>query len=290
MNRKFDEIMELLGAEPFKDLIRKWERLSGNLRQNPPDRPVLLPDLLWVGDSGTGKTKFINMMADYLCAKGNLMRFNGDVKCCEFLLDYVPREKPFLELQRLEDELAAAAGFRCEFRGVILVDIDLWINRFEEQYFANFMEYLAAHSEQWLVVLSVSRHKEEKIKNLEAFLSMYLRLERITLEMPDSQKLCGYVSDRLSGYGLALASGARELLTQTLEEMRSSKYFDGYKSVNMLCQEIVYRHFSAENAAQTTLTEADLQSFAKGSDYVKKAIDNAAAVKMRKIGFDREED
>ena len=165
MNRNYDAIMQLIGADEFKLLIQKWDRLSSNIKRNPPEKPVLLPNLLWIGKSGIGRTKLMSLMSEYLFSKGNLMDFYGDVRFFEFLLGYIPRGQPFTELQRLEDELDIAAGFRNEFRGAILVDIDQWVDHYEEMYFSSFMEYLSAHSDKWMIVLSVSNPSKEKLQN-----------------------------------------------------------------------------------------------------------------------------
>lgn len=285
MNRIYDEIMELTGANEFKELIQKWDSLSDNLRNHPRPAPRLLPNLLWVGNSGIGRTKLMRLMSTYLASKGNLLDFYGDMKFFEFLLSYTPKDAPFQELQRLEDELSAAKGFRNEFRGAVLIDIDPWVNHFDELYFTGFMEYLAAHSDKWLIVLSVSEMEDSKLQNLEAFLSMFLRLDRISLPLPESEDLFTFVTRKLGEHGLTPDESAKSLLLRTINELRDNLYFDGYKTISMLCQDIVYEHFSSPNASNTVLTAEDLDAFAPGSNYVKKAIKNSRG----RIGFTPEE-
>ena len=96
--------------------------------------------------------------------------------------------------------------------------------------------------------------------------------------------LADFVETRLAVYGLALSRLARETILESLKALCRSKYFDGYKTIKMLCQDIVYEHYSAEDASRSQLTQADLAAFAPGSNYVKKAIKNSE--KMRRIGFD----
>lgn len=288
MNRYYDEIMELIGADEFKALIKKWDILSANMKSDSRGVHRLLPNLLWVGNSGIGRTKLLTLMSSYLSSKGNLLDFYGDIKFFEFLFSYIPKDQTFTELQRLEDELAAARGFRNEFRGVLLVDINPWVKHYEELYFVSFMEYLAAHSDKWLIVLSVSEQPEDKLQNLEAFLSMYLRLDKIALSLPKTEDLYRFVTDMLGAYGLTLDQSAGQLLMGTINELRESAYFDGFKTIEMLCQDVAYEHFSSSNASQAVLTEGDLSAFAPGSNYVKKAIKNSE--KTRKIGFGRGEE
>ncbi len=288
MNRSYDEIMELIGADEFKALIAKWEALSHNLESQPRRLPRLLPNLLWVGNSGIGRTRLLSLMSAYLYGKGNLLDFYGDVKFFEFLLSYVPENAPFTQLRRLEDELAAARGFRNEFRGVILIDIDPWVKHFEELYFVSFMEYLSAHSDKWLIVLSVSELPETQLRKLEAFLSMYMRLEKIDLCLPDSEALARFVERNLWEYSLSLDDSGHALLLEAINTLRSNRYFDGFKTLKMLCQDIVYEHFSSSHLSKKVLRAEDLSTFAPGSPYWEKVIKNAETT--RRIGFGREED
>ncbi len=288
MNKYYGEIMQLIGAEEFKALIKKWENLSDNVRNHHGILPRLLPDLLWVGNSGIGRTKLMSLMSEYVAEQGNLFSFYGDVKFFEFLLSYTPQDRPFEELRRLEDELAAAKGFRESFGGAILIDISAWVKHYEELYFSSFMEYLAAHSDQWIIVLSVPEMEQEKLNNLEAFLSMYLRLEKITLTMPDTEQLYSFVEKALRGYNLQIDQSGKELLIKTINEMRENPYFDGFKTLQMLCQDIIYEHFSTDDPSKTLLGEQELSAFAPESHYVKKVIKDAA--KVRRIGFNRGEE
>lgn len=110
----------------------------------------------------------------------NLMEFYGDVKFFEFLLNYCHPNEYFSELQRLIDKIDNAAGFRNEFKGIVHIDINEWIDHFEKKHFVSLMECLSSNSNKWLIVLSVYSDKKEKIHNLNAFLSLYLRIEKIT--------------------------------------------------------------------------------------------------------------
>ena len=159
------------------------------MRTKPMNAPIILPDMLWVAQSGVGKTNLLKLMAEYLSSQNNLMEFYGDVKFFEFLLNYCPPNEYFSELQRLIDEIDNAAGFRNEFKGIVHIDINEWLDHFEEKHFVSLMEYLSSNSDKWLIVLSVYSDKKDKIHNLNAFLSMYLRIEKITLSFPKTEDL-----------------------------------------------------------------------------------------------------
>lgn len=283
MESSFDKIMRQKETEQIRPLIKKWEILSRNMREHPANVPIVLPDMLWVAKSGVGKTFFLQLIADYLESKGNLMEFYGDVKFFEFVLSYTPPSAPFTELQRLMDAVTAAGGFRSEFKGMIRIDIDEWMDHYGERYFATFMEYLAAHKDKWFVILSVTETSEEKLHDLEAFLGMFLRIERVVLKLPKTKDLVDYIEKGLAAYGLSVAEDGKTLLCKTVERLRKSKYFDGYKSLGLLCQEIAYTVFSREKFSDAPLTAKDLAPFAADSAYAERTVANYERV--RKIGL-----
>lgn len=278
MNQFYKAIMELKEAEEFKKVIMRWHTLSENMRTRPLKAPIILPDMLWVAKSGVGKTNLLNLMAEYLSQQDNLMEFYGDVKYFEFLLGYCNPNERFTELHRLIDEINDAAGFRNEFKGIVHIDIKEWINHFEERHFVSLMEYLSANSDNWLIVLSVDSDNQSKIHNLTAFLSMYLRIERVTLSFPKTEDLFGGIEDMLKQYGLTLQDDAKKLLFGTIEKLRNNKYFDGFRTIIKLCQDIVYDVYSNESVETLALSAQMLEKFSADSAYVKKMIANIERV------------
>lgn len=278
MNQYYEQIMSLKEADEIKPVIERWRILSENIKSRPTDSPIILPDMLWVAKSGVGKTHLLKLLCGFLTQQRNLMEFFGDVPFFEFMVSYCRPDEAFTELNRLIDEVNNAAGFRNAFKGVVHIDIDEWLDHFTEKHFVCLMEYLAANSDQWLVVLSVSSDNQEKLHNLYAFLTMYLRIEKVTLSLPKTADLFEYIQRQLSGYGLELAEDAKALLHDTIEKLRRNKYFDGFKTIKMLCQDIVYSVFSCENMAGQVLTAQMLSDFSADSEYVKRTVANIERV------------
>ena len=227
MNTAYTAIMNAPLCDDAKALICKWHTLSDNMRAADNRLPILLPDLFWIVPSGAGKTTFLRTLTDYLQAEDNLMDFYGNVDVFEFLLGYCPASQPFTELQRLMDTIKSAAGFRNEYRGVMCIDVDEWVGHYTERHFTAFMEYLAANSEHWLIVLCVSPTNEETLHDLQAFLSMYLRLETIRMELPSDERLVAYLESLLADCRFTLDEQARDLLRRTFAALRKNKRFDG---------------------------------------------------------------
>lgn len=283
MNQFYEKIMGLKEADEFKKIVKRWEVLSENIKTRPTNAPVILPDMLWIAKSGVGKTNLLKLSSEYLASKRNLMEFYGDVKFFEFLLGYCPPHQNFTEIKRLIDEVYNAAGFRSEYKGIIYIDINEWLDHYEEPHFVSVMEYLSANSDNWLVVLSIDSNDTNKIHNLTAFLSMYLRIETVTLSLPKTEDLFGYIEETLCNYGLSLQQDAKDLLFDTIETIRNNRYFDGFKTIKMLCHDIVYCIFSNESVVLTSLTAEMLSDFSANSEYVKRTVSNIE--KVNQIGL-----
>ncbi len=275
-------INEQNGLSNFKLLIDKWEKLSDNIKQKKNGIPIILPDIFLISKSGWGKTHCLKLLAEYLSQRPNLMDFYGDVKCFEFLLNYCQPDEYFSEIQRLMAEIDNAAGFRNTYRGIICIDIDEWRGHCEEKHFLNFMEYLADNSDDWLVVLSVSDENDEEIEQIETIISAFLRIEQIVIEAPQNDELMKYVRELLSAYGLSLSTDAEDALSESIETVRGGKYFDGYKTVKMICRDIAYLAY-ANGKTDAILDLSNIKAFAKDSEYIQRMIFKIE--KVKKIGF-----
>ncbi len=265
----YSGISKLKEARDFMRVLDKWDSLSKRIEPKK-NLPMLLPDLFWIAKSGVGKTNLLKLLSEYLYECGNLMDFHGNVKYFEFMLDYCPPERPFGEIQRMINEVRAAAGFRNLYRGIISVDIEEWLGHCEEKHFISFLEYLSSNSEDWLIVFNVTGEKEDEIKKAESILSMYFRLEKSVLNLPDTDSLLLYVSDRLSMYGLTIDESAERMIYNVIEKLRANKYFDGYKTLIILCQDIAYEVYSGGAMSGNVITANDIKRFAPDSAYVKR--------------------
>ena len=278
----YSEILNLKEAKDFARVIKKWELLSNNLK-NTTNIQMVLPDLFWVSKPGVGKTHLLRLLSEYLYSKQNLMDFKGDVKYFEFLVDYCSPTATFTEVNRLYNEIKNASGFRNSYKGILSIDIDEWLGHCEEKHFLTFLEYLSSNSDDWLIIFIVSSGSKTEISNLESVLSMYFRIEKSILSIPKSNDLLDFVITKLSGYDLTLSEDAKNLLLETINKLRENKYFDGYKTLVMLCQDIVYEFFSVKKLDDNVITADHLVEFAPDSKYIERA--TWKAEKKNRIGF-----
>ncbi len=270
-NVYYSEILALKEAKSFVPVLKKWDKLSENMH-NLQNLQMVLPDLFWIAKAGVGKTHLLKLLSEYLYDKGNLMEFAGNVKYFEFMLDYCHPSSSFDEIKRLITEVSNAAGFRNAYKGIVSVDIDEWVDHCEEKHFISFLEYLSANSDYWLIVFNVESNKAsgEQIKKLESILSMFFRLEKSELTLPSAAELVDFVSERIGSYGLKLDESALELIKKTIEKLSKNKYFDGYKTLIMLCQDVVYEAYSAGKCNGAVISASDLSEFGPESKFIER--------------------
>jgi len=283
-NPYYSEIKKLNGLADIKNIVEKWNVLSKNIKSTPAGLPILLPEMLWVSKSGVGKTHLLKLISEYLYNQKNLMEFYGTVKFFEFLMGYCSPNTEFTELRRFIDAVQQSAGFRSEFKGIVCIDIDEWIGHEEEKHFLTLLEYLSSNSDTWMIVFWISPQKEADAHNIEHILSMFFRLDKATIELPETTELIKFVKQQLKEYELFFDGDAEKIITRTIEVLRENKYFDGYKTLAMLCQDIAYSVFtSKQSEAVVSNTVASL--FSEDSDYIKRTIQKIE--KKNVIGFGR---
>ncbi len=258
------------GYSDFRRLIEKWDNLSGNISSLPKGAPVILPDIFLVSKSGSGRTLLLKLLSDFLAEKENLLDFYGDVRYFEYYLSYCSPHEKFTEIVRFMDEVECAAGFRSEYRGIIFVHIDEWLGHCEERYFINFLEYLADNSDGWLIVFSVDGSADEaELSRLRSVVSAFLRIESISIAPPTSKMLLQYLEERIAVCGLTLDEGAREVLSQSIDLIKETKLFDGFKTVKMMGYDIAYSVYSERGSVRGVLDAAAVSRFSREGEYVR---------------------
>ena len=282
MQSSYERIMAQTGLSDFKKLITQWNALSYNMKDSYSGAPIILPDVFLVSDSGTGRSHLLELLSDFLSDRKNLINFYGDVRYFEFMLNYCPKDQSFTEIQRLMDEVDNAAGFRSEYRGIIYIDVDEWLGHSEERYFRDFLEYLSDNSDDWLIILSVSKRDEEQRNKMEALVSSFIRIEKVEIEKPTVDELVSFIKTRLSAYGLSLREDAEALVKADIEVLYRNKYFDGFKTAKMLAQDISYQAY-IDSGSKRELERSDLAVFEPDSEYICRML--AKIERTKYIGF-----
>lgn len=281
-NKYYTEIMSLTDCDDIKRIVNNWSNFSENKPNTPQYSPIVLPDMLWVAKSGVGTTKLLRLISEYLSSE-KIMDFYGDVKYFEFNFEHFSGSSPYGPIEKFSDALLNAAGFRSDYRGIVCINISEWIDHFENKYFLRFLEYLSENSTDWHIVFLVNSIDDKKLNKLEAILGMYFRIDKAVFKYPDTEAFCDYIEKRLMNYGFSISDSAKTILSDTIDELRKSDYFDGYKTISMICSDLIYREFSSENFNGYTITDKSVEYYSKTSEFVKQTKYNIE--KRNKIGF-----
>lgn len=284
MSNTFEQIMELPDTYDIKDIVRRWEILSDKLKNELAKKPIILPDILMIAKNGVGKTHVLKLLSEYLSSKENLISFYGDVKFFEFYVNYCKPDEDFSEIRRLMSAVNSAAGFRSEYRGIISLDIDEWVGHHEEKHFIDLLEYLSVNSDYWLIVFNVSNGDRKAVKALEAVISMLLRVERAEVRLPEVSELISHIKKKLEDYGISLDRSAETLLEETVKTISVSEYFDGYKTIDMISKDIVYKFYTMTESLDRPLGASDLTDFSSDSEYAQSRLVSIVTEK-KPIGF-----
>ena len=126
------------------------------------------------------------------------------------------------------------------------------------------------------------------MKNMLEYQKLDLELARMKKSSLNSEdranlaKLKNIILD-YHGKGFKLEDDAKTLLYASIEKLRKNKYFDGYKTIKMLCQDIIYYVFSSEEGVAQTISANMLNGFSQNSEYVNRMIGNIE--RTNKIGY-----
>ena len=277
----YNQIMDLYGFEKIKLLIKKWQNVSKNLNMIG-NMPVILPNLLWINKPGMGKSYFLRLFSEYL-AESNLMSFSGKSKWMEFSLNYFSDEQDFTDLRRLMREMAAKTGYRNVFKGVVSIELNQWIGHFETNHFKRLMAFLSENDNDLCIVFSLENAAKDEIAGLERVLAQYLRIETIVSEYPSIDEFYIYISDWLSEYDLTIADEAEILLKKSIAILRENDSFDGFKTLNLMCEDIVFEVCASINFKKTRILDIeDLKQYSENGTFIAKLREMS---RKRKIGF-----
>ena len=263
----YQPILDLPGLEALKAVVRQWDAVAQNLPRHPAGLPLVLPNLLLKTMPGAGKTHFLQLLCEYLDTAG-LLDFYGDVRFLEFYLEHCGAGEPLTELTRLIGEVRDAAGFRRDFRGVLAIDITPWRKSFGEAHFIRVLEYLSSIDERVCLVFVAENLDEDELARAEQVLLGYFRLKSVPFGYPEASELTAFCVTQLEKYHLRLDDSARALLEQTVTALMAYDYFDGYKTLIRLCQDIAFHLVSLPDLGGAAITAAHLADFSSDSPFV----------------------
>ena len=211
------------------------------------------------------------------------MSFYGTVKCLEFSLDYCADDMDFSELRRLMRELEAATSYRGTFKGVLSIDLNQWVNHFDSLHFKRLMAFLSGMDNALCILFVLENATEQASQELERVLAQYVRIEKIQSDYPPVQDMLAYVENWLFQYDFSILPEARALLKESIDSLRSNAYFDGFKTLNLMCEDIVFEICAADHFKNDRiLDKEDLLAYSKNGIFITRLRE---MMKKRQIGF-----
>jgi len=282
MEKCFDSIMELKGADEFKAMVKRLDIFLKN-KEAYSLTDVSLPNYLWVARRGGGISTLVKTFAEYLYA-ARAIEFCGTVKSFEFKLDYIAPETFFSELTRLDNTISGFAGHNRFYKGVSCINIDEWLEHTNEDHFTKLLNYISSNSEKLLVIFCILNDDKNVIGAVESALSSHIRFESLSLRFPDSNELVELVESRhIQDKGFTLTRSAKTLLRETIEEIAAGKNFNGFKSISQLANDILYNILTTDFGDSKHISADMLSCCGKDSNYVKRARSQIGVKKV--IGF-----
>ncbi|MCC8173086.1 MAG: hypothetical protein LIO65_01445 [Odoribacter sp.] len=281
-NNYYDKIIRLNNSQDIKKILGNWENFSNNRTRSFVGQEIVLPDMLWVSSAGIGKTSLLSLISEYLYTK-KLMDFYGDVKYFEYVLQYRSKDNNANIQDDFNSLLVNAAGFRNEYKGVVYIDVSDWIEHTEDKDFLNFIRYLSDNSNSWHIIFNINCYDKNRTEKLETLLAACFRIEKVVFALPDNKELGEYMKNYLANYGFKLENDALDILVETIGELRKNKYFDGYKTLNMICADLIYRELSSDDFSGDIITTDTVRYYSKDSEFVRRTKTNIE--KRKQIGF-----
>ena len=233
----FDSIMDLQGFDAFITMLGHLRKLLQK-KEKCLTSSIPLPHFLWVARRGGGVSTLANAFAEYLYA-AEAIEFCGNRKYFEHKLRYNAPEEFFSELTRLNNALLDAAGHHRDFKGVVCIDINEWMEHTSETHFSDFLDYVASNSDKTLTIFYIHTDDRDIIENIELALLSRMRLESVVLNFPNAKELAGFVENKLfNSEGFLLTKDAQVLLAQSIDKITAGKQFYGFKTLEQMAEYI----------------------------------------------------
>ena len=279
-----EKIMNLHAVEEFKETIRNLEKFRVN-KEKFGVNDVALPNYLWVFNRGGGITTCVSAFADYLY-ESKIMEFKGKIKYFEFIPNFIPPDQPSEDITDLNNIISDSAGYHIHFQGIACIILDNWIGYTNEhnKHLLELLDFLENKSQQILSIFCIHTQNPSHIEMIETVISRYLRFETKRFRFPTTPELITFLDNTyLHKNRFTLSDDAKDLLTETINNVVSGENFNGFVTIKQLGNEILYRVLSNEIEG-FEITAKLLSAFHKNSEFINslKKIDKS----RKTIGFE----
>ena len=281
----FDAIMQMQGVEELKEMVQRLQKFQEN-RERYSISDARLPNYLWLAKRGGGITTCLNVFSEYLYA-AKIIEFTGIIKYFEFIPAYTAPDAYFSELVRLNNTLTEIAGHHRYFKGIACIIIDDWLEHLNELNFKNILDFIDNINDRVLAIFCAHTNNKRIVENLESAIISYMRSETIRLRFPDTDEIIEFIEAKyLKKYNFYLSKDAKSLLTESVKEIVAGKYFNGFKTIKQLSNDIVYSLLMYDLKSYEISADM-LNGYARDSAYVKRIKTSDG---NKRIGFNTKEE
>ena len=156
-------------------------------------------------------------------------------------------------------------------------------NRFPQPNRCGF--FLAENTKDWLIVL-IADVDEEQARIMKKQIAYHLRIKTVEIRLPQADVLYGYLEKKCKAYGIQIDEEAGKILKDTIHALKDSSHFEGYNTLNLMAQEMIYELYSQRRLVSKVITGEMLSAYGADGDYTKNYMETVS--KKQKIGFSYE--
>lgn len=223
-----DEIIDLVGAKGYKDLIEEIKLIAPIIKKNKTEKAFIRQSYLFSINDGDGLSTYLNDFAKNLVELG-----------------LSPAKRPTV----LEDKVESSAKDKdlnaySFFSGnpcISCIDISECMTSLETSHFKKFLREIAECAKNTVVVFKVPFLEKDVLKNISLSINdlMFVRTVSVLPFSMEELKTCAV--NELKKYDFTLADDAWQLFEQRIMDEKSDGKFYGIKTVKKVVNEIIYK-------------------------------------------------
>ncbi len=223
-----DDIIELVGAKGYKDLIEEIKLIAPIIKKNKTEKAFIRQSYLFSINDGDGLTTYLNDFAKNLVELG-----------------LSPAKRPTVLEEKLDANIkdrdpnvySFFSGSPC----ISCIDISECMNSLENSNFKKFLKEVAECATNTVVVFKVPFLEKDVLKNISLSINdlMFVRTVSVLPFSMEELKVCAV--NELKKYDFTLADDAWQLFEQRIMDEKSDGKFYGIKTVKKVVTEIIYK-------------------------------------------------
>lgn len=273
------QINALYGMEEFKQFCEKLVQTADNMRAMKA-RSIPLPNLIFAADPGCGVTLHLHLLTE-LMRTLKLMQFSGEEECFEWELhdEQGGLKRLFLRMRR-------AAGFYGRFQGIIGLDIGKILeDRNTVPPLRHLMEFMESQKGSVLFVCIIPYHTPSELqRQLVGWFASHSPVELIHMPFPWDEAQY-YITDQLFSRGFVVSESAQQALKKAVKTLSGSRDFEGYQTLQILTDEIVWRKVSQLLPPDENITVEDVKFILEDDGYYAAFSAKGNSSARRRVGF-----